>query len=1213
MRALGKTYKNFRRDGSSQAVERPTRPGHRLPRAASKDRPSSTGRLRRRLALTPLPLLLALALLGATALACEGTGGPPSSPPISEQGGSGSNPGSPKVVKEECGIQVDCATGDEQEQQTDIAIAGRGPGLRVVRTYDAFLAAETKEPLPWGYGWSGPYDATLEINKELGTATVHQENGSAVVFYKSGETYTQGGWTEARLTKEGSGYLYTLPNQTKLEFNSEGRLAKETDRSGNSNTMTYNGSHQLETVTDGAKRTLTFKYNGEGLVESVTDPMGRKVSYSYASKQLASVTIEAKVRWEFEYASPHLLTKIVDGRKHATTIEYDGSHRVLKQERAGHTRKWKYGTNETTLTEPNGSETLEKFNAAGEPTKVTRAKGKGEETTTEHEYNATTYNLTKTIDPNKHDTTYGYDAEGNKTSEVDPSKDERKWTYDKKHDVETETTPEGETTTIKLSASGLPEVIERPIGAETQKSEYKYNAKGDVEEEVDPLKQAIKYTYDTAGDKKTEVDPEGNERKWVYNEDSQVTEETNPRKLTTTIERNEQGRPIKVTDPLKHATEYTYDANGNLETETDANKHETKYEYNEENLQIEVEQPNKAVIETGYDAEGQMISHTDANKHIWEYKRNALEQVTEEVDPLKRKTKRTYEKAGNLETLEDAEKHTTTYKYDESNRLKSITYSTKSPTEVSYEYTKDSKVKKMVDATGTTKDTYDKLDRLTEYESGAGKVVKYGYNLANEPTKITYPNNEAITRSYDKDRRLEKVSDWKGNETSFKYNPDSELSATVFPSATEDEDTYAYDEADQMSEVKFKKGASSLGTLVYERDPVNQVKKTTTTVLPGPASSESTYDENNRLIEANKLANAYDAANNPTKLEGAGTYSYDEADQLKEGPEAKYAYSEDAQRTKTEPKSGEPSTAYGYDQAGDLTSVERAKGTKEPEIKESYGYDGNGLRQSQTIGATTTQLTWDTAEELPLLLSDETNSYIYGPEGLPFEQISSGGTVLYLHHDQQGSTRLVTNTKGESEAAYTYNPFGTLNAMTGTASTPLRYDGQYAGAQSGLIYLRARTYDPQTAQFLTSDPALQATGEPYTYATNNPLNNGDRTGKCPPEQQQQDQPPPGSILPQAYGYYDGQEPIGSTSRPIWSFFGLPVTFGVVRFGSIHELPALGIGPISIGAMLNHPTSVLDFFREPQNFSFAHTEPMILFQFSYGQGSVVQTLFGWLPH
>jgi RHS repeat-associated protein len=1055
---------------------------------------SSILRLPRVLLSTLLSILLSLALLAVSAAACEG-GGAPTAPIEEEQFGTG-NPGAPKVTPCLIGKTVNCSTGNETEQQTDISIGGRGPGLRVVLTYNALAAAKAKEAGPWGFGWTGPYSARLEINKELATATVHQENGSAVAFYKSGETYTQGSWVEARLAKSGENYIYTLPNQSKLEFNSEGRLTKETDNRGNSITLAYNKSNQLETATDGAKRALTFKYNGEGLVESVTDPMGHKLSYGYTSKQLSSVTIEAKVRWEFAYESPHLLTKVTDGLKHSTTNEYDASRRVIKQTRAGHERKFKYGATagtETTLTEPNGSETFAKFNAAGEPTKIIRAKGKGEETTTEYEYSSTTYNRTKLIDPNKHETKYGYDGEGNKSSETDPSKNESKWTYDKKHNVETETTPEGETTTIKRNEAGDPKVIERPINEETQKTEYKYNEKGDLSEAIDPLKHSTTYTYDEAGDKKSETDPEGNEATFKYNEDSQMTEATTPRKLTTKTERDEQGRAIKVTDPLTHVTKYEYDANGNVESETDANKHTTKYTYDEEDHPTAVEQPNTTIVKTGYDAEGRMTSRTDGNEHTWEYKRNGLEQIIEEVDPLKRKTKKNYEKAGGLETLEDPTKNTTTYKYDESNRLKSIVYSTGKPSEVTYEYNKDSKVTKMSDGTGETKNAYDKLDRLTEYKNGAGKIVKYAYDLNNNPTKITYPNKETVTRAYDKDARLEKVTDWNKQETTFKYNADSGPSATTFPSGTEGEDTYAYDEADRMSEVKFKKGATSLGTLVYERDPVNQLKKTTATVLPGPASDEHAYDENNRLKESNKAAYAYDPANNPTKLEGAGPYSYDEADQLKEGPEGKYAYSEDGQRTKITPGKG-PATTYGYDQAGSLTSVERPKEEPLAEINDGYGYDGDKLRESQTISGTTTQLTWDTAEGLPLLLSDETNSYIYGPGGLPIEQISSGGTTLYLHHDQQGSTRLLTNATGETETAYTYNPFGTLNATTGTASTPLRYDGQYTSTDTGLTYLGAQTYDPATGQFLTVDPALRATGEPYAYAKGNPEKGPDATG-----------------------------------------------------------------------------------------------------------------------
>jgi len=1067
--------------------------------------------------------LLALAafsgVLVVSAAACEGVGGPPSSPTTAEQYGFGANPGAPKVAKVMCGIAVDCATGNDAEQQTDLAIGGRGPGLRVVRSYNALAAAEATEAGPWGYGWTGSYDASLVVSGE--TATVHQDNGSVVVFYKSGSEYTQGGWDEARLVKEGSNYIYTLPSQTKLEFNSEGRLTKETERRGNSNTFTYNAGKQLETVTDGASRTLTFKYNSEGLVESVEDPMKHVISYTYSSKNLASVTIEGKTQWKFEYESPHLLKKITDGRGNSVTIEYDSSHRVKAQTIAKHERKWKYGSTpgtETTLTEPSGLEAVEKFNTAGEPTKVTLQGANIETRSTEYEYNATTYNVTKLIDPNKHETKYGYDSEGNLTSMVDPTKDETTWEYDKKHDIVKETTPEGETTTIKRTSSGEPEVVERPAGTETQKMEYKYNTTGDLKEIIDPLKHVTTFTYDTYGDLASETDPEKNEQKWSDNKDSEVTEETSPRGYVTTIERDERGLPTKITDPLKHLTKNEYNEDDEIDSETDGNNNTTKYEYNEEDLPTKIEAP-ATKEEIGYDSEGQMTSRTDGNTHTWEYKRNELEQVTEEKNPLGKVTKEKYEKTGELESVEDPEKHTTKYSYDESNRPKKIEYSTGKPSEVTFEYNKDSLVKKMIDGTGTTENTWNKLDELEKYKNGAGKTVEYKYNLDNEPTTIVYPNGKSVTRAYDNDGRLESVTDWNSNVTSFKYNADSEPEKTIFPAGTENEDLYGYNEADQMTEVTMKGPlGATLGKLVYERDGDGQVKKTTTTTLPGPASDTDKYDGDNRLVEDNNQAYEYDKGDNPTKLEGAGPYKYNTADELEEGPEAKYAFNEDGQRSKLEPKSGEPATTYSYDQAGNLTSIERAKGTKEPEIKDSFTYDGSNLRQTQTINGTKANLTWDTTEGLPIILNDETNNYIYGPGDVPIEQIPETGETLYLHHDQQGSTRLLTNTKGKSEAEYTYNPYGTLNASKGAATTPLRYDGQYTNTDTGLIYLRARTYDPGTAQFLSNDPALETTGEPYTYADDNPLNAGDASGELPGDGWQ----PPYGVFP--YGGGNWQVP-----------------------------------------------------------------------------------------
>jgi RHS repeat-associated protein len=122
-------------------------------------------------------------------------------------------------------------------------------------------------------------------------------------------------------------------------------------------------------------------------------------------------------------------------------------------------------------------------------------------------------------------------------------------------------------------------------------------------------------------------------------------------------------------------------------------------------------------------------------------------------------------------------------------------------------------------------------------------------------------------------------------------------------------------------------------------------------------------------------------------------------------------------------------------------------------------------------------------------------NYVYGRVGMNVEQISSGGTVTYLHHDQAGSTRLLTGSTGTVTGKCTYGAYGTPTCE-GSATTPLGYDGQYTSSDTGLIYLRAREYDPATAQFLSVDPLVWLTRAPYTYAGDNPLNFGDPSGRA---------------------------------------------------------------------------------------------------------------------
>jgi RHS repeat-associated protein len=1057
-----------------------------------------------------------LALLAAAALATTYAAACPFQEPVPPTDTSGSsNPSAPDLTNCQKGQHpVNCATGNQDEEQTDLVLGGRGPGLHVTRTYNSQAAAEAKEAGPWGYGWSGPYSSHLEFNAESGAVTVVQENGATATFAAEGGKYVPALWIQATLVKEEPEakvfiYVFTLPTQEKLKFNSEGKLTEQKDRNGNAITLTYE-SGKLTKAKDNAGRELIFAYTGSQ-VTSVEDPLGRKVKYTYELTNLASVTLpgEETARWKFKYDASHQLTEMTNGRAGVTKTEYDEKHRVKKQtDPAERVLKFEYGESgglkTTTITEPNGSTTFEKFNEGGEPVEVIQAKGTGLERKITNEYSSG-YELLKTTDPLGHATTYEYDAAGNMTLQKDPEGDETKRTYDATHDVETETTPKGEKTTYKRDSHGNVEAIERPApGETTQKSTFKHALNGDLESATDPLGHETKFEYDTYGDLKAEIDPEGDKTTWTFDKDGEQLTEVSPRgneegakaaEFETVTERDSQGRPKKVTDPLGHETKFAYDKDGNLESVTDALGHATKYTYDADDERTKVEKANGDITELAYDSMGQVKSRTDGNGHATKYERNALEEPTETIDPLERKVKREYDAAGNLKEYEDALGRTIAYAYDSANRLKEVNYSEEGTHDVTFKYDKDGNAVEMVDGTGTTTKEYDQLDRLTEVKNGAKEVVKYKYNLGNQQTEITYPNGEPVKRAFDKAGRLEKVTDWFGKVATFSYNRTSQLKAMSFPGERVDE--YAYDRDGQMTALSSKEKGEPQGTLSYARDKLGQVESA---VVSGePPEYEYGYDSANRLTNVNGVAALeYDKANNVTKI-GSTTFTYDKADEIATASTATYEFNKLGQRVKETP-TGEAAIPYGYNLAGNLTSVKRGG------VESTFKYDGWGLLTTETKGLTTYSLVWDPTSSLLLRSGDE--YFIYGPGGIPVEQIlASNGTETYLHHDQQGSINALSNESGEFTGTYAYAPTGAVIGHTGPDSVSLGFDGQYRmHSEKELIYFRARTYDPLTDQFLSVDPAVGLTGEPYSYAADNPVNGSDPSGlesleptcPCPP-------------------------------------------------------------------------------------------------------------------
>jgi RHS repeat-associated protein len=95
-----------------------------------------------------------------------------------------------------------------------------------------------------------------------------------------------------------------------------------------------------------------------------------------------------------------------------------------------------------------------------------------------------------------------------------------------------------------------------------------------------------------------------------------------------------------------------------------------------------------------------------------------------------------------------------------------------------------------------------------------------------------------------------------------------------------------------------------------------------------------------------------------------------------------------------------------------------------------------------------------------------------------------------------GSTRALLGSSGAIVGTYAYDPYGRVIASSGTVTTPIQYAGGYPDTETGFSYLRARYYDPATAQFLTVDPLVDATFAAYYYGSDNPVNFTNPSGPC---------------------------------------------------------------------------------------------------------------------
>jgi RHS repeat-associated protein len=193
----------------------------------------------------------------------------------------------------------------------------------------------------------------------------------------------------------------------------------------------------------------------------------------------------------------------------------------------------------------------------------------------------------------------------------------------------------------------------------------------------------------------------------------------------------------------------------------------------------------------------------------------------------------------------------------------------------------------------------------------------------------------------------------------------------------------------------------------------------------------------------------------------------------------------------------EGTSTYAYDARGLLTQVTK------PGTTISYTYDALGARKSKTVNGTTTKYLTAPVFGMSRVVAELNDNlslkatYVYGGQQLLKEEPTASNRdhdVYLLSDGIVGSITHVTDSSGQVKDEYDYDAFGIRSTTSQTSNSHghYGYTGQEYDAEAGLLYLRARYYDPQIGRFISADPFWGRLEEPasqnrYAYVHNNPL------------------------------------------------------------------------------------------------------------------------------
>ncbi|WP_280684516.1 MULTISPECIES: RHS repeat-associated core domain-containing protein [unclassified Breznakia] len=859
------------------------------------------------------------------------------------------------------------------------------------------------------------------------------------------------------------------------QYNKFGQLEKEIDERGFVITYLYDENHKLVETIDQKGNSIKATYNEVGQLVSEENANGGITEYSYDAYNRIVEVIEPNGKIiSITYDAIGNATQEKDGEKITTNI-YDSYGRLIQKEVNG------------VIQEKN------KYNKYNQIIEKEDANGNVSEFTYDLNGNVVYQNEKGYIIENK------YDVYNNLISKIENKKYVELYTYDSKGQLiatsinnkkSIEKTYDANGNEIKVVESGLTkeftyDVLNRPI-------EMKVPS-GDGSEMI----VFQKITYDESGNVIEEMDALGNKILRTYDAKNNIISETNANGITNTFEYDALNNLTKAQNANGRYVSYTYNSGNDMIIKLVNSKYAT-YEYDEQHNLIVENNEYGYTSKYEYDFFGNKTSYINPNGVEIKFEYDKLNNKIKENDSIF-----TYDKRGNLKTASNKEGKIT-YTYNDFDQITSVVDT--EGKKVTYVYNEDKLLTSEIYEGINITYTYNENRQLFEVKKNDIIIATYAYNSRGENTALVQGNVETKTE-YDNDGsviRKTSIKDGKTiQDTSYVYDSNGNL---IEETINGKKNTYEYNKYDELLKSKKyidneyitttyaydlygnKTIASSNGeNYQYNYNDKNQVES----IVTPKGTVKYNYDKNGNVSEKINEDKSVDK------------YVFDDNNKLVQLTKGQYQYDYfyDAQQNriaqiKTDLKDYHFDVWYDYNVEFEVTSTEQLANGFDELRKQIESKEKNGGICSY-IDSSSYDVTYYKEPEVTNYMLERNSDYA---QVLSINGKTNVFGISLLESDNEIQVKglndsIVAKVGNDKITKITYNDFGKTNSqIVGHGYNSEMMD------DTGLIYLRARYYDPEVAQFIQIDNNYSGEKETvntqnrYAYTLNNPYKYVDKDG-----------------------------------------------------------------------------------------------------------------------